>query len=91
MDDIDLYNANLFISDAFGVFIPQYFSESIIRENVCGISDEDYKILSQGPEANLYWETWEAVLDNAVININGKTHHLYQDGDLWIVPNEEIF
>lgn len=88
-DEIDLSNAELYASDNRGVYIPQFFAETVIRELVHGISDEQWNTLCAGPDHEWYWETWDEVTSNAEIDLpNGKKAYLWQDGDLWIVPKE---
>ena len=85
--DIDLTEAELFADSARGVYIPQHFAEAVSRDHVEGVSDADYAALEAGPDADLYWDTWDAVLDNAVLTYaDGRKGRLYQDGDLWIIP-----
>lgn len=81
--------ADLYASDARGVFIPQHFAESVKREFVHGVSDEDWKTLEEGPDAEWYWDAWSNVLDRAVIKSpDGKEGFLWQDGDLWVIWGE---
>lgn len=87
----DLPNdAILYADSARGVYIPQYFAESVVRESVSGVSDEDWTILESGPDHEWHWETWESVLNNARVTraSDGQVFVLYQDGDLWLVPVE---
>jgi len=85
------HNAELYASDNRGIYIPQYFAESIQRECLGGVSNEDMQILLDGPEAEYYWDAWDTVLDNAILtDKNGKRWSLYQDGDLWLVPEDWI-
>lgn len=78
----------IYADSARGIYIPQFFAESIKREYVTGVSDEDWQILEAGPDAELYWETWDDVLNNAVLtDRNNTTWTLYQDGDLFLVPD----
>jgi hypothetical protein len=82
-------NAELYASDHHGIYIPQYFAESIQREYLGGVSDEDMQILLDGPESEYYWDAWDMVLNNAVLtDKSGKRWTLWQDGDLWIVPED---
>jgi hypothetical protein len=82
-----------------GVYIPQFFAESVKRECVSGISVESLDLLLIDPngeyesESDLdkqesYWDTWTYILDNARVTDprNGNVYVLYQDGDLWLVP-----
>ena len=81
--------ASLLLYDSHGIYIPQNFAGSFgCLWRVEGMSEEQWVILEAGPEHEWYWETWEEVLNNAVIT-NPTTHErftLYQDGDLWLIP-----
>jgi hypothetical protein len=79
--------ADLYASDARGVYIPQYFAQSVNRNLVIGVEPEDYQTLEAGPDAPYYWDTWQHVCDHASIsNPKGGPHgYLYQSGDLWII------
>lgn len=80
--------AELYALDRHGIYIPQYFAESVRRECVTGVSAEDWTILEEGPDHEWYWDTWDSVLSNARITSpeTGVTYSLWQDGDLWLVP-----
>ena len=83
------HDAKLYADSNRGVYIPQYFAESCTREYVTCVSQEDWKTLEAGPESEWYWESWDVVLDNAVLtDKQGKQWVLYQDGDLWVVPKD---
>lgn len=78
----------LYVDGCRGIYIPQFFAQSVIRDCVTGISPEDWAILEAGPEHDLYWDAWDDVLANAELT-NPKTSEmfmLWQDGDLWAVP-----
>lgn len=80
----------LYASDSHGVYIPQYFAQSVKREFVTGVSPDDWTDLETGPDSESYWDTWTSVLDNAVIHKpenRTETATLYQDGDLWIIAD----
>lgn len=88
-------SAELLFAGASGVYIPQRFASEVIREYVHGVSSEDWAILEAGPEHDHYWDTWADVLDSAELWVpvqftenTVKVHHLYQDGDLWIIPED---
>ncbi len=83
----------LFLSDARGVYIPRDFAQSIKRECVTGISDDDYKILEAGPDHEWYWEAWEDVCNNAVVTDpqSGTVYTVYQDGDCWLIEQGASF
>lgn len=75
----------LCITDGWGVYVPQRFAE-LFGDRAANLPDEDLAILKAGPEHEHYWETWEGVLDSATITEGGITYRLWQDGDLWLVP-----
>lgn len=84
-------NAILYANDARGTYIPQYFAESIKRECVTGVAQEEWDILMQDPNGadcpEWYWDIWNNVEQNAVVtDSSGVQFRLYQDGDLWLVP-----
>jgi hypothetical protein len=80
----------LWLNDARGVYIPRDFAASFVdrAKHVTGVSDEDWKILDAGPHDNEhYWDTWDTTLNNAVVtDNNGVKFSLYQEGDLWLIP-----
>jgi hypothetical protein len=79
----------LWLTDAHGIYIPRDFANSFKdrAKHVTGVSDEDWEILETGPDHELYWDTWTDVLDCAVItDIEGNKFNLYQEGDLWFIP-----
>lgn len=80
--------ADLYAADSRGVYIPQYFAESVKRDCVSGVRDEDWKTLEAGPHDNeWYWDAWSSVLDGAKLTdpVTGKEGFLWQDGDLWVI------
>jgi len=82
--------ATLYASDRHGIYIPQYFAESINREMLSGVSDNDLEQLALGPDScDYYWDIWHDVACNAIVtDSKGTTYSLYQDGDLWFVPTD---
>jgi hypothetical protein len=94
-------NAICYADSARGVYIPQFFAESVNREYVSGITIESLDLLLIDPNADYesesmqdkqesYWDTWAYVLDNARVTCpkTGQEYVLYQDGDLWLVPSD---
>jgi hypothetical protein len=81
--------ADLYADGNRGIYIPQHFAESVHREYVTGVSDEDWKTLEEGPDAEWYWDAWNNVLSNAKITApDGREGYLWQDGDLWVIWGE---
>ena len=81
--------AELFADSARGIYIPQHFAESAIRDKFKYIDKEQWSILESGiiaspdpKHSEEYWSTWDEVLSNAETDCGGVLH---QDGDLWIV------
>jgi len=94
MENVNLENAILYASDRHGVYIPQYFAESIKREFISGIDLTDLHILEVGPDLcnESYWNVWNDVEMNAIVTDpdSGIEYCLYQDGDLWLVPVNDM-
>jgi hypothetical protein len=80
----------LWLNDARGVYIPRDFATSLTdrAKHVTGVNDEQWAILEAGPHNNeSYWDTWDDVLRDAVVtDDNGVKYTLYQEGDLWLIP-----
>lgn len=82
--------ADLYAADNRGIYIPQFFAQTVGRQYVENVQPEDWKTLEEGPDAEWYWDAWSNVLDRAVIKSpDGKQGFLWQDGDLWIVWGDE--
>ena len=83
----------LYADSSRGVYIPQYFAESIKRELVTGVTDQDWKDLGLDPygeDSEILWQTWTKFLDSARVHHNGKEYLLFQDGDLFLISEDEI-
>lgn len=80
---------NCYSDSARGIYIPQHFAESIIRECLSGVTNDDLAILESGPDTDLYWEVWDDVLSDAELtDSQGNTWTLWQDGDLWLIRTD---
>jgi hypothetical protein len=87
--DFDLPDSAFLYADSNrGIYIPQYFAESVIRDAVKGVTESQWVVLESGPDAEWYWDTWDSVLNNARLTkeSTGRVYVLWQDGDLWCVP-----
>lgn len=84
-------NSILYADSNRGVYIPQYFAESVNRAYVTGVEDEDWTILEAGPEHELYWDVWDGMLDSVRITepVSKTEYYLYHDGDLWLIPTND--
>ena len=82
-------SAFCYADSARGIYIPQHFAETIKRDCVTGVSEEQFAILESGPDTEFYWDVWCEVTDSAIVtNQSGESYTLYQDGDLWLVPSD---
>lgn len=80
-------NAILYADSARGIYIPQFFAESVRRELVQNVTQEEWNILESGPDHEYYWDVWNDVSSSAILTDDfGDTWTLWQDGDLWLVP-----
>lgn len=86
-------NIRLMVDSHHGVYIPQIFAEGFDARS-WGIEefDPDYQTLLEGPDAEYYWESWEAIMSKAVnTDADGKKFYLHQnDGDLFAVAWEHL-
>lgn len=84
--------AQCLLSDARGIYIPQNFAEIFAWRAVHGVEEKDLVLLLEGPESEHYWETWDHVLQNAVLrDAEGNEYTLHQDGDLWAIPKDAVW
>lgn len=81
-------NIQLLLSDARGIYIPRDFYEDFDLDK-WNLKAEELTVLAD-PENEWYWDTWEYVLNTAYFEIDGKTYHLYQDGDLLAVAYDHL-
>ena len=73
----------LLVADNSGVYIPQEFANRFDLSLWNNIDEDDVATIRKGPDAEWYWEAWENILSSAQYKHNGKTWHLYQNGDVW--------
>ena len=84
-------SAELMLSDGLGIYLPQTFAHYFMDESRAYLGNhwttedlEDLKILEAGPEHEHYWDAWDTVLQDArMVDAEGNTWALYQDGDLF--------
>lgn len=81
-------NAQLLLDGNRGVYLPQQFATNYISDIPVQLR-EDFEILKYGPEHPDYWESWDDITLWLKPVINDKTYELYQDGDLWLIPEDE--
>lgn len=93
MENINLENAILYADSSRGVYIPQYFAESINRECVRGLEGQhNWEDISDACN-EYYWQSWTVFLDSATVigPDTGIEYGLWQDGDLWLVPLVDLY
>lgn len=87
MDEFEIpENAELLFDSSSGVYIPQRFATEIRRECVEGVTDWQWEAIEH-PDNEYYWDAWNSIIDNAVLTDGEKRFTLYQDGDVWMLPN----
>lgn len=95
MEDLDLQNAILFADALRGIYIPQHFAQALADDaevlfpSECDDWDVIKPILLAGPDHADYLESWTRTLDYAKVHHDGRVYSLWQDGDLWLVPEKE--
>jgi hypothetical protein len=78
----DIKTAQLYADSARGIYIPQYFAETIDWNAIDNWNEDERDILLAGPDHESYWDVWDSILNNVVTVCGGV---LWQDGDLWII------
>ena len=80
------------IDSAAGIYIPQEFCQSYNPQDWgFNKNDQDWETCRRGPDEEYYWDSWDTILSNAHITLDGQIFTLYQDSDLFLVgENEEI-
>lgn len=84
-------DARLIISDHWGIYIPQRFCAGLTADDAARINVDfkDVEICRAGPDEELYCEAWQSILDSScVTDANGRVWRLYQNGDLWEIPDD---
>jgi hypothetical protein len=81
--------ADIYADSSRGVYIPQFFAESVKREYVNGVTSWQWEQIELGPENESYWDAWDSILNNARIILDDKEGFLYQDGDLFVIWGED--
>lgn len=77
----------LWADDCHGIYCPQYALERLTREQLTGISDEDWDIVLAGPDHEWYWESWDIICSDAIVTLpDGDAYRIEQDGIVWLVP-----
>ena len=85
--------AEILLSDARGIYIPRDFvtqfdiaDDTSVVNGWRGIDPKDIAIC-ENPDHEWYWEAWQDICDSAYyIDTKGVRFNLYQNGDLFMVP-----
>ena len=76
----------VYCDECLGIYIPKNFAESVVRNKLMGVDPDDLEVLSEGPENEMYWDSWHTVLHEAFfLDENGDVYELYQDGSLFVI------
>jgi hypothetical protein len=80
-------DCKLLFSDANGIHIPKLWADELSEEEAedFGVDWQDVLTCQDGPDAEGYWEAWQAILDSAEWEEDGRMWRLVQNGDLWAV------
>ena len=84
-------DSQLILSDSHGIYIPKLWADELEDEEEAeaySVSWRDVLICQAGPDHELYWEAWQAILRDALWNENGDDWRLLQNGDLWAVRSD---
>jgi hypothetical protein len=83
-------DCQLLLCDSHGIYIPKLWSWGISEDDCEDLSVkwEDVKVCQSGPDAELYWESWQNICDSASWEENGSEWRLLQSGDLWAVKED---
>ena len=82
-------NTLLILDSNRGIYIPQAFALKFgdFLGSWSNVNQDDLDTLLEGPDHEWYWEAWQNICDNAeYMGSDGAKYSLYQDGDVWLVP-----
>ena len=87
-----MQNVECIIDSRHGVFVPMLFAQTVNRALLSGVATEDLDYLAkeESTEDDGFWDTWDSVLNNARISLEGKIYHLHQDGDLFTIDWDNL-
>lgn len=74
-----------------GIYIPRDFVR-IYKDNIFNIDDAEIKnsvimieeLAKEDMIGEDYWWSWDYLVDNAILEIDGYRYKLHEDGDLFI-------
>ena len=65
-----------------------YRMNSDIKYDWSDVSEESLKTLPKGCDEEFYWESWEDVLNNLKIEIDGIPYRMIQNQDVWLIRED---
>lgn len=85
-EEESLFDSVLIVDDHHGIYVPQVFCERY--EKTDKVSQEDWEICLSGPDHELYWDSWEIILNEwggEEVDQAGNKYEIgiYQDGCLF--------
>ena len=79
----------LLVDECHGIYVPQNWAVRYGEHAISygGIDRADVEALIAGPDAESYWEIWDDIIrDYRCVSFDGTVWRLWQDGDLWAMP-----
>ena len=82
-----LENDKWFSSDGYRMNSDIKYDWSDVSEESVLNLQHGFALLKHGHHDE-YWESWEDVLDNLKIEIDGEPYRMIQSQDVWLIPDE---
>lgn len=94
-DETNLENAILLVDSNRGIYAPQSALLCLDPEKVTfkGANHIDILTVKRGPDPDNsdYWESWDCLMDCVlIVKDTGEEYSFYQDGDIWLVPIDDL-
>lgn len=92
-NEINLSNAILFADCHHGIYCPKVALSSLDRDKceIVGADEKDIETVLNGPDEEIYCDAWIAIESCTIREKEtGKEWFFYQDGDIWLVPAEDM-
>lgn len=89
MDNSHPEGTLLLVNGAHGIYVPLVFAtqyEKPLRDSDAVTAEDVEVLLGDGQNGEHYWETWDHVMQNFTLVVEGREFFLFQDGDLWALP-----
>lgn len=83
-------NEAILIADSHhGIYIPQLVVKSQLNNPLWDWSEVEKEYVQSvinGPDDEFYWDAWDVIESNVIINYNGEKYFLVMNEGLWAVP-----